>query len=127
MDERGDFKAFENARDNKNLERTLITEQIMTYFELISSNKSEIDYLSRYFAAIIEDSLKNLSSMGISFLSHHEDKSTVPNVVILIMLSLYNLRHQYKIIEETSKASSPSHNKPLLARYKVFETTVNSL
>jgi hypothetical protein len=99
----------------------------MTYFELISSNKSEIDYLNKYFAAIIEDSLKSLNSIGTSFLSHHEDKSTVPNVVILIMLSLYNFRHQYKMIEETSKSSSPSHNKPLLARYKAFESTVKSL
>lgn len=98
------------------------------YFESIGSNKNEVEYLNKYYAVLIENSLKNLDSVNRDFLKgEEEDKATTSNVVIMIMITLYNFRHLYKIIEETNKGASPSSNKGLTKRFEAFNQTVNRL
>jgi hypothetical protein len=104
-----------------------MTENLCTYFESIE-NKSEIEYLNKYFSAIIENTLKNLELLNSSILTNEDrDKLIVSKIVVMAMLCLYNHRHQYKIIEEKTKGSSPRKFKPLRNRFNLCCETIQNL
>lgn len=102
---------------------------MMTYFELISNNKSEIDYLNKYFSTIIEESLNNLNKLGCMFMNDNVDldNQKIGHVVVMIMITLYNYRHHYKIIEETSKEDSKTNFSNLADRFEQFEKVIRDL
>lgn len=95
----------------------------MTYFELISNNKTEIEYLNKYFGALLENSLSNLDCINVP-LSTDSDKQVICKIVVLVMVTLYNFRHQYKVIEESKGSKSPSKNKGLKKRFSKFIDTI---
>jgi hypothetical protein len=101
MNENEDFRVFEYARDFQGFESTLKVETISTFFELVIANKSEIEYLNRYLAVIVENSfdiLEILYETQRGFVLSNKD--TVSSMIIMIMVVLYNYRHTKKVIEE---------------------------
>lgn len=100
----------------------------MTYFELISSNKTEIEYLNKYFGAILENAMINLDFINVPLTTNSDsDKQVIPKIVVVVMVTLYNFRHQYKVIEESQGSKSPGKNKGLRKRFSTFKNTVVNL
>lgn len=91
-------------------------------------NKSEIEYLNKYFSAIIENTLKNLELLNSKILTNEDrDKLIVSKIVVMAMLCLYNHRHQYKMIDESSRSDSPGNFKTLKTRFGSCCETIQNL
>lgn len=121
------MQVFEKARDFYALEECLQIEVLNTYFEEITS-KQEIEYLNKNIAAVIEHSLFNLNMITMPILDeNNEGKLKATKIVTMIMLTLYNLRHQYKVLEESEGNSSPRKSKGLRKRFDQTQEMIQNL
>lgn len=100
MEDNNNFRAFEYARDFQEFENSLKIESKSTYLEMLIESKSEIEYLSKYFANIVEISLEYIEHFFNEKLEENESKDETSKLITLIMVVLYNYRHISKIVEE---------------------------
>ena len=76
-------------------------ENISSYIELITENKAEIEYLNKNYYVIIQNWFYDLDLLEFKIFDSSSDNSQqVINMVVMIMLILYNYRHFNKIIEQ---------------------------
>ena len=138
IDDNDNYRIFEYARDFQDFENSLKTEAKATYFELISqTQKGELDYLSKHFAVIME---KSLDLIARSYSQQDElfikDEETVPKLITMIMILLYNYRHENKVMEEKtyakidfsnlSKLENILHLQKFINFEKLDESTIES-
>ena len=128
IDDNDNYRTFEYARDFQDFENSLKTEAKSTLFELLSESKNELEYLSRHFVVIMEKSLilveRFYSEQGELLL---KDEETVPKLITMIMVLLYNYRHFNKVMEEKTQTKIEISSLSRLKHIKYEVDSENSL
>ena len=83
--------------------------------------------MNKYYYVLIQNWFYDLDSLNYSIFNSNGDNSKqVVNVVVMIMLILYNYRHFNKIIEQNIN-SNLNINKSMILAFEKFTKTVKSL